>query len=212
MSEDPLVPPQPPETPAGRPGRRHMPAEARRQQILEAALVCFGEKGFHASTMDDLVRASGLSKGSLYWHFKSKDEVFLALFDAFSAELYGEWDDIAESGTDKLALLRREYEASLRRFAEERIILLAWAEFLAHPAARDLMRESYATARDKIRALIEAGRANGSICEGPPALGVASTFVATLEGIFLQWLVDPDFDLEGHADISWQLLEKGLRP
>jgi len=189
-----------------------MPPEARRQQILEAALTCFGEKGFHAATMDDLVRASGLSKGSLYWHFKSKDEVFLALFDAFSAELYGEWDDIAASTTDKLAVLHSEYESSLRRFAEERIILLAWVEFLVHPVARERMRDSYSTARDKVQSLIEAGRANGSICEGPPADGVASTFVATLEGIFLQWLVDPDLDLEGHANISWQLLEKGLRP
>ena len=40
--------------------------------------------------MDDLVRASGLSKGSLYWHFHSKEEVFTALFDSFVAELYGE--------------------------------------------------------------------------------------------------------------------------
>jgi AcrR family transcriptional regulator len=189
-----------------------MPAEARREQILSAALTCFAEKGFHASTMDDLVRASGLSKGSLYWHFSSKEEVFLALVDSFTAELYGAWDDIAESDDDKLEVLKRECETSVRRFADERLFLLAWAEFFTHPAGRERLRDAYEVARGKFEAIVEAGRANGSLCDGPPAPSVASTLVATFEGIFLQWLVDPDFSLEEQAAHSWELLEKGLRP
>lgn len=51
-------------------------SEERRAQIIEAALACFGRKGYHNTTMDDIVAESGLSKGSLYWYFKSKDELF----------------------------------------------------------------------------------------------------------------------------------------
>ena len=72
--------------------RTRRPAEERRAQILEAALQCFASKGFHTATMDDLVRASGLSKGSLYWHFESKEQVFLALFDAFAESGFAEWE------------------------------------------------------------------------------------------------------------------------
>ena len=40
--------------------------EERRAQILQAALTCFARKGYHLTTMDDIVAESGLSKGSLY--------------------------------------------------------------------------------------------------------------------------------------------------
>jgi AcrR family transcriptional regulator len=189
-----------------------MPAEARREQILTAALSCFGEKGYHASTMDDIARASDLSKGSLYWHFSSKEEVFLALVDSFSDELYGEWDNVAESAEDKLEVLKRECEVSVRRFSEKRLFLLAWAEFVTHPAARERMRDSYSIAREKLEVIIREGRANGTLASGPSADGVASALVAALEGLFLQWLMDPDFDLEAQFAMSWELLEKGLRP
>jgi AcrR family transcriptional regulator len=48
----------------------------RRAQIIAAALACFTRKGYNNTTMDDIVTESGLSKGSLYWYFKSKDELF----------------------------------------------------------------------------------------------------------------------------------------
>jgi AcrR family transcriptional regulator len=188
-----------------------MPAEARREQILTAALSCFGEKGYHASTMDDLVRASGLSKGSLYWHFRSKEEVFLALFDSFSAELYREWDSVAESGDDALEVLRREWKLAVQSFSGERVFLLAWAEFLNHPAGRERMRDAYEMARQKFEAIIERGRESGTLRRGAPANKVAAGLVASLEGLLLQWLVDPDFDLEAHVVISWEILVEGLR-
>ncbi|MEA3341980.1 MAG: TetR/AcrR family transcriptional regulator [Chloroflexota bacterium] len=51
-------------------------SEERRAQIIQAALACFSRKGYNKTTMDDIVAESGLSKGSLYWYFKSKDELF----------------------------------------------------------------------------------------------------------------------------------------
>ena len=74
--------------------RRASP-EVRRAQILDAAQACFSRKGYHGATMDDVVRLSGLSKGSLYWHFESKDEVLLALFDRYVDEFFAAWDPSA---------------------------------------------------------------------------------------------------------------------
>jgi AcrR family transcriptional regulator len=48
--------------------------------------------------MDDLVRTSGLSKGTLYWHFSSKEEVFLALFDRFVEEFFDVWSRLETEG------------------------------------------------------------------------------------------------------------------
>lgn len=52
-----------------------------RAHILQAAMTCFAEKGYHRTTMDDIVAQSGLSKGALYWHFESKKDLFLSLVD-----------------------------------------------------------------------------------------------------------------------------------
>ena len=61
---------------------------ARRQAIVEAAIGVFAQHGFDAATTDDIARAAGLSKGGLYWHFKSKDDILAAiLMQLFDQEL-----------------------------------------------------------------------------------------------------------------------------
>lgn len=55
---------------------RHLPEQARREQILRAARRCFIDNGYHPTRMDDIARAAELSKGGVYFHFKSKQEVF----------------------------------------------------------------------------------------------------------------------------------------
>lgn len=59
--------------------RLRLPPAVRSQQILDAALAVFAERGYAAARMDDIALRSGLSKGGLYAHFSSKDEVFEAL-------------------------------------------------------------------------------------------------------------------------------------
>jgi len=56
------------------PPRPDVSAE-RRAQIIEAALTCFTRKGYNNTTMDDVAAESGLSKGTLYWYFESKDNL-----------------------------------------------------------------------------------------------------------------------------------------
>ena len=67
----------------------------RKQQIFEAAVACFGRKGYHLTTMDDIAAECGLSKGSLYWYFDSKKELFLYLFSVMLDQTTGTWEQIA---------------------------------------------------------------------------------------------------------------------
>ena len=60
----------------------HAPAEVRRRQILDAALSCFAERGYHSTRMDDVVAACGLSKGALYHHYRSKEEISVWFVEA----------------------------------------------------------------------------------------------------------------------------------
>jgi len=58
-------------------------SEERKHQILDAAARIFNRKGISGARMDDIARETGLSKGTLYWYFKSKDEIVTTLIDRF---------------------------------------------------------------------------------------------------------------------------------
>lgn len=50
---------------------------ARRAQIIEAAVACFLEKGYTNTSMSDIIKASGLSSGSIYSHFSGKEDILI---------------------------------------------------------------------------------------------------------------------------------------
>jgi AcrR family transcriptional regulator len=63
------------------PARQRLPAHVRINQILDAALEAFIAEGFASTRIDDIARLAGISKGGIYTHFKSKDELFEALLE-----------------------------------------------------------------------------------------------------------------------------------
>ena len=64
-----------------RPGKRERTKIANRQAILDAARAVFGELGYEAATVRDIIRRTGLASGTFYNYYKSKEEVFDALAD-----------------------------------------------------------------------------------------------------------------------------------
>ena len=58
--------------------RIHRPAAQRREEILDAAHTLFTTKGFQPTTMEDILRIVGIAKGTLYYHFPSKEQILKA--------------------------------------------------------------------------------------------------------------------------------------
>lgn len=59
-------------------------AACTREAILDAALACFNRQGLSATTLGDIARAAGVTRGAVYWHFEGKQEVLAALRDRVS--------------------------------------------------------------------------------------------------------------------------------
>jgi AcrR family transcriptional regulator len=72
-----------------RPRGPRLPRQARRAQLLEAALEVFVAQGFHAAAMDDIAERAGISKPVLYQHFPSKLDLYLALLEQASDRIIG---------------------------------------------------------------------------------------------------------------------------
>ena len=69
------------------PTRRRLTAEERRSAILDAALTAFSQKGYHATSLDDIAREAGVSKALIYEHFASKQELHADLIARNGREL-----------------------------------------------------------------------------------------------------------------------------
>lgn len=71
----------------GRTIRAQQMREVRREEILDAASRVFGERGYHATTVADLIRAAGVSRGTFYLYFQSREAVLHELLDRLIVRL-----------------------------------------------------------------------------------------------------------------------------
>lgn len=138
----------------------------RRQQIFQAALTCFARTGYHQTTMDDIVAESGLSKGTLYWYFDSKKDLFLALFQEVIGELGQSWDAIATnpdtSPTEKLVASIGLFRSELTEMAPFfGIMMEAWALTRHDEEVEDVIRELYRPYLAVMERIIREGVASG---------------------------------------------------
>ena len=110
-----------------------------RDRLLEAAARVFAERGFERASVDDIAAEAGLSKGTLYWNFKSKDELFRALMDEHLVRRMHEIFGVAESlPSDQDMAPRASTWLSAVVEDERRFVLLAyeyWARAARDPAA-----------------------------------------------------------------------------
>ncbi len=82
------------------------PKEVRRKEILDAALKCFSQKGYHETTMNDITKESGLTKGGIYWHFKSKSDIFMAILEEHRVHDSAVWGKMKEFGVEEDILIK----------------------------------------------------------------------------------------------------------
>ena len=164
-------------------------SEERKAQIFQAALTCFSRKGYHRTTMDDIVAESGLSKGALYWYFKSKKELFISLFEEVIGQLGQAWAAIAADGeasaTDKLlaslALFRAELEEMVPFFG---VMMEAWSQTRYDEDVESLIGELYGPYLEIMSRIVEEGVASGEF-RVASAQATALVIMTLFDGITL---------------------------
>ena len=95
-------------------------SKERRQRLLDAALSVFSKKGYRDGAMDEIAGESGTSKGGVYFHFPSKQAIFLALLDRTAARLLDNVEEAIASENDPIAKADAALLAVLRTFARHR--------------------------------------------------------------------------------------------
>ena len=88
--------------------RAHRPTAQRREEILDAAHALFTTKGFQPTTMEDILRVVGIAKGTLYYHFPSKEQILRALVLRIVGQVEQRAREVADSSApavDKLVTI-----------------------------------------------------------------------------------------------------------
>ena len=172
--------------------------DARRRQILDAARVCFVREGFHATSMQDVLREADLSAGAVYRYFKSKDEIILAIArDALSrlAEVV-ESSTVQEDPPPPDEVMGRIFEVleSLGEKGFSRLAVQIWSESLRTPEIGDEVRRAYSGLRESVYELVRAYQAQGRIDAAADAQEVGRVLVGIVPGFVLQHAIMGDVD------------------
>jgi AcrR family transcriptional regulator len=117
------------------------PQEQRIQEILDAALSCFAAKGYDKTTMDDIVEEAGLTKGGIYWYFKSKRDIFLALLDRHAVDDAIKWAEVIKNNTKAGNLIRKGGAEAMKDHVEQSWFIPVMQEMIAESFRDEALRE-----------------------------------------------------------------------
>lgn len=146
-----------PSVPSG--AARRLPADQRRQQLVEVALRLFAERGFTATTMDDIAEAAGVTKPLLYQHFGSKRALYLELVDSVAHRLL----EAIDEATSAAAGPRQQVEGGFAAYFDlvvthaDAFQLLFGSDVENDPELSRALRRVEDVLAEAIDALIDAG-------------------------------------------------------
>ena len=122
--------------------RKDIPPQ-RRRQILNAATELFSQGGYHGVTVDAIAQRAGISKGNLYWYFKSKQEILQLLFDDVGIRLFWPFVEIMESDRSPRDKLLAFAECSLDSAESNPEALQLMWQIATQPELRELLSSEY---------------------------------------------------------------------
>jgi AcrR family transcriptional regulator len=161
-------------------------------RLRQAAAREFAEQGFAAARMDRIGAAAGVTKGGVYLHFRSKEDLFFAALDGWRAELLAEVAARLPGGPGAAALrefLRRVLALLLHAPEGASLLRVLATELRGRFAAqaREDARGIHRALRARLRELFAAGMQDGSLSVPDPAFAAFVTAAAVV-GIVEQWL------------------------
>lgn len=156
----------------------------RREEILSAAARVFKAKGFHAARTEDICSEAGLSAGTVFRHFKSKQEIITAIahseFDSYRKDL----ELLAsKEGLEWLGNLTKEGLEELMRPTALDLGLDSWLELARNPASRSQLLEFDSHLRATLTRELVSGQEAGWVRPQLNASGAANILLSIISGL-----------------------------
>lgn len=173
-----------------------------RAALLDAAELLFEQNGVSRTSLADIARAAGVTRGAIYWHFKDKADLFDAMLQRVTlplevdlARLLAHPGNLLEAWRTHLrgALQQIEHNAQTRRVLRIAMQKVEHAQEMGPAVARHIDLY-HINVEQGSQILAQAASRRGLTLPAPP-LELARAVHALLHGLIYAWLLDPDFDL-----------------
>jgi TetR/AcrR family transcriptional regulator len=173
-------------------GKRERRKDARPGELLDAALDLFVEKGFAATRAEEVAKRAGVSKGTLFLYFASKEELFKAVVRQNISGRFTEWNaefDVFEGSTpDMLRMFMTLWWQRVGVTKVSGITKMMLTEAAHFPELADFyQQEVIAPAHDLIRRMLQRGVDRGEFAPIDPTYGI---YVVLAPMIFLQVIMN----------------------
>ena len=181
----------------------------RREQLLRTGARLFAERGYHPTSVADVVASIGVGKGVFYWYFNSKDELLAELLKAGHHELRKRQQHSIGDEADPLRRIELGIDATLAWFAEHRdyfsIIQFAATDETFAPV---LARNEEIGLSDTARHLKEA-MAAGRIADQDPDM-LARAIHGVIGRLTRDYIIERDENLAAVSDLARSFCMSGL--
>lgn len=150
----------------------------RKQQLMDAAMALFAERGYSATRILDICEQAGVAKGLFYWYFPTKLDLFTGLVRSMRHRLRRAQADAMSPDADALTRIHQGAAASVRFMAEHATYFSLVDVERADPAIGDALRSGSEVYLDDVIALVSEAQAAGLIPDADAhllALGVLGT-------------------------------------
>lgn len=190
-------------------------SEERKAQIINAAEDVFTQKGFNEARMDDIADETGLSKGTLYLYFKSKDDLIIAILDRMFQREMKQMEGLDQAGLSAADAVWKMTEAVTNNILGfVRLVPIVY-QFLAlafrNKYVQKALKKYINQYIDMITPIIEQGIKSGEFRK-VNAREVAIAMSAIIEGTLLLWVYDRDLvEPEKHIRSGVKLLLEGVQ-
>ena len=189
--------------------------QERKFQILNAAEGVFTKKGLDVARMDDIAEETGLSKGTLYLYFKSKDDLIIAILDRIFEGVFKQMDARKDNLLSATEAISQFTEEAIRDYKKMLRLMPVAYEFLAlafrNKTVQKALKQYFRHYMDMLVPIIQRGIDSGEFRQ-VDAREVAIAAAAIYEGTVLLWVYDSTLvDLEHHIRSSIKLLLEGVQ-
>jgi TetR/AcrR family transcriptional regulator, transcriptional repressor of aconitase len=184
---------------------------ARRQQIMDAAVTCFARNGFHRATMADVIRESGMSAGSFYRYFQSKEDIVVAIAEQRHAEQAAALADVSSAEVGDA--LRKLASSSLSRLIDpdeqqwRRVTVALWAEALRDDRILAIVRGGLDGPVEAIAEIIRRGQSEAIVATTLDPDATAQVCAAMFQGLVLQQAWNPAIDVDAYLGAVVALID-----
>ncbi|MCD1571478.1 TetR/AcrR family transcriptional regulator [Agromyces mediolanus] len=173
--------------------------QAKRQEIVDAALVVFGRSGYHSGSLREIAKRVNLTPAGLMHHFSGKEELFTEVLRQRDAHVQAAAGDVSESTLLEQVRKVVAYNQTTRGLTSLYTVISAEATDSEHPAHEEFARRYAESEASSSQVLADAQR-DGLIRADIDPTSAARLISAVMDGLQQQWLLDDSVDMTALFD------------